>query len=153
VVELQYPSLPTDNDPNSWETLYGSVADQITAVVSELDPTQITFIAKSLGTIVLAALPTGVPLPGDVRAVWLTPIFGRESVRVGAIEKGWRSLLVAGEADDLHEPEYHEEVANRLGAASVVLARADHLLEVPGDVTATLAGFRVLTQSVLDFGR
>jgi hypothetical protein len=58
---------------------------------------------------------------------------------------------VAGEADQLHEPEHHDAVADALGAASLVLPRADHALEIPGDVIATLDGFRVMTEAVLDF--
>lgn len=153
VVEIEYGPVPAADDPESWERLYVSAAERISTAVAERNPSQVTFIAKSLGTIVLASLPAEVPLPSSVRAVWLTPIFGRESVRLGAIGKGWPSLLVAGQADELHEQQHHETVANTLGARSLVLPGADHMLEVPGNVLATLDGFRAITESVLDFVR
>lgn len=71
VVEIDYGSVPAADDPESWERLYVSVAEQIGTAVSERNPSQLTFIAKSLGTIVLASLPAEVPLPSSVRAVWL----------------------------------------------------------------------------------
>ncbi len=150
VFEIQYPFIPAVDDPDAWDTLCVSVAEQISAVLSGRDLSRITFIAKSLGTVVLASLPSEIPLPA-VKAIWLTPLFGRESVRRGALAKNWPSLLVAGEADQLHEPEHHDAVADALGAASLVLPRADHTLEIPGDVIATLDGFRVMTEAVLDF--
>lgn len=153
VVEIEYGPVPVADDPESWQRLYVSAAEQISAAVAERNPSQLTFIAKSLGTIVLASLPAWVPIPFSARAVWLTPIFGRESVRRGVIAKNWPSLLVAGEADDLHEQRHHETVANALGAGSLVLPGADHMLEVPGNVLATWDGLRTLTEGVLDFVR
>lgn len=153
VVEIEYGPVPAADDPESWERLYVSTAERISTAVSERNPSQLTFIAKSLGTIVLASLPAEVPLPSSVRAVWLTPIFGRESVRLGAIGRSWPSLLVAGQADELHEQQHHETVANTLGARSLVLPGADHMLEVPGNVLATLDGFRAITETVLEFVR
>lgn len=148
VVEVSYPAVAPGG---SWDGLYRAVADQVASAVSDTGAERVTFLAKSLGTVLLAALPPEIPLPGAVRAVWLTPIFGREPVREGAIAQGWPSLLVAGQADQFHEPSHHEAVAAALGAASVVLPGADHLLEVPGDVLATLRGWRLLTESVQGF--
>jgi hypothetical protein len=150
VAEVTYPTIPAADDAQSWATLQQAVNAQITCLLGER-PDQITFIATSMGTVVLAALPPEVPLPPTVNAIWLTPIFGWERVRSGAIAKAWPSLLVAGAADSLHEPEHHDAVTNAIGARSVVLPRADHMLEVPGDVLATLDGFRTMTESVRDF--
>ena len=153
VADVSYPSIPADHDQRAWESFHRAVADGVTSLLLASAPTRITFIAKSLGTIVLASLPAEVPIPGSVRAIWLTPIFGVETVRSGVIAQGWRSLLVAGEADSAHNNEHHNAVASAIGASSLVLPRADHLLEVPGDVLATLDGFRALTEAVIDFSQ
>jgi predicted alpha/beta hydrolase family esterase len=152
IVEVTYPTIPAADDARSWESLQQAVNRQIISHLSN-PPDRITFIAKSLGTVVLSALPAGLPFPASVSAVWLTPIFGWERVRSGAVARAWPSLLVAGAADSLHEPQHHEAVAAAIGATSVVLPSADHLLEVPGDVMATLDGFRTLTESVRNFVR
>ncbi len=151
VLEVHYPFVPAGDDPEEWAGLYRSVAEQVSTALSETSPSEVTFIAKSLGTVVLASLPDERLLLPLVRAIWITPIFGLESVRIGAIAKSWPSLLVAGEADELHQPEQHDSIAEALGAESLVLPRADHSLEVPGDVMATLDGLRTLTERVLAF--
>ncbi len=155
---VEYPSdTGRTVEGDRWRDLHSSVADQIASVVSRSGPERITFIAKSLGTVLLAGLSARATLSGpttlptEVEAIWITPIFGREQVRSGAIAHGWRSLLVAGAADEFHEAAHHDEVTEALGASSLVLPRANHLLEVPGDVRMTLAGFRSLTEAVLAF--
>lgn len=149
VVEIDYRSVPDDKDPGSWERLFASVSEQVDAVVSDARPSRVTFIAKSLGTIVLANMALAVAVP--TRAVWLTPILGRADVRDGAVSRGLPSLLVAGEVDTFHSPAHHEEVASALQARSLILPGADHLLEVPGDVMATVEGLRLLSEAVLTF--
>lgn len=151
VVEIVYPFVPAPDDRQAWDGLYADVGDQIQTAIREAVPSRVTFIAKSLGTVVLAALDDRAAIPPSVEAIWLTPIFGLEPVRRGAVTKGWPSLLVAGAADGMHEPEHHAAVTEALGAASLILPRADHLLEVPGDVMATLDGFRALTEQIVDF--
>lgn len=150
-VDIRYRVLPDDDDPESWATLQRDVRDQIGLALTESEPTRVTFIAKSLGTVLLAGLPALPSLPSSVRAVWLTPILGREPVRAGIVAKSWPSLLVGGQADPFHEPGHHDAVAGAISAESLVLPGADHLLEVPGDVMATMAGFRLLTERVLAF--
>lgn len=151
-VVVEYPGdTPLAQVPEWWDDLHSSVASQVASFLSEAAPERVTFLAKSLGSVALAALPGHVALPASVDAIWLTPIFGREPIRSGAIAHAWRSLLVAGGADEFYEPEHHEAVAEALGASSLVLPGANHLLEVPGDVRATLEGFRSLTEAVMAF--
>ena len=66
---------------------------------------RITFVAKSFGTGILADLDPAVLSSARPEAIWLTPLFGFAAVRSGAIAHGWRSLLIAGGADDYHHPE------------------------------------------------
>ncbi|MST33362.1 hypothetical protein GHK86_11615 [Acidimicrobiaceae bacterium USS-CC1] len=152
VVEVRYPERPaTEDEP--WDAFHDSVLEQVRAAVADARPDEITFVAKSLGTVALAALPPSLLAQVPVRAIWLTPIFGQASVRAGAIAMGRPSLLVAGGGDDLHAPQDHAAVAGALRAESLVIPRADHLLEVPGDVIATADGFRSLAERALGFLR
>lgn len=137
--------------PSWWESFHRSVAGEVGALLAEKRPARVSFVAKSLGTVALAALPAGIAAGAVVEAIWLTPIFGQAEVRTGARDRRWRSLLVAGEADQLHEAEHHESVRRSLGAASLVLPGADHSLEVPGDVMGTIDGLRALAGAVLEF--
>jgi hypothetical protein len=128
-----------------------SVATTVGEMVGEIRRERVTFIAKSRGSMALAALDPSVVRCDDVRAVWVTPAFGLDYVRRGAIAKGWRSLVVAGGIDSFHDPVGHDEVVRALDAWSLVLEGADHLLEVAGDVQATLACWTQVASAVLEF--
>ncbi|HXY43329.1 MAG TPA: hypothetical protein VEH29_04015 [Acidimicrobiales bacterium] len=151
-VIVEYPAeRELMNGRESLAVLHRSVSTQVETFVAEAQPAAVTFLAKSLGTIGLATLDDPRNLAGNVDAIWITPIFGQEPVWSGAIRQGLRSLLVAGEADPLHEPERYEQVRRALGADSLLLRGADHSLEVPGDVLATIDGLRSLVLAVRAF--
>ncbi len=153
-VVVEYPPRPPGANETEWEVAFrDSVATQVATLVDRAQPTRVTFLAKSIGTVVLASLEVTSQMAAQVEAVWVTPIFGQEPVRAGAVAHGWRSLLIAGGADPLHVPDHHETVREALAADSLVLPNADHSLEVPGDVLATVNGFRALAQAVLAFAR
>jgi len=112
--------------------------------------TRITFIAKSRGTLYLAAMSE--PLPCDqVDAIWVTPLLGLDYVREGVLAKAWRSLVVAGGADPFHDSDAHTAVCRELRAEQLVIVDADHGLVVAGDVRRTVNGFRALAEASLAF--
>ena len=140
------------SDDEQWQQFFGNVAEQVTGFIRETEPRRVTFIAKSLGTIALANIEVDLsPSVDRVEAIWVTPLFGRDDVCSGAIAKGWRSLLVAGEADPYHDRDGHAAVVDAIAARSLVLPGADHSLEVDGDVHATLQAHRLLVDHVIDF--
>jgi hypothetical protein len=150
VVAVEYPPAPPGGQL-PWEDLWRSVGSAVAYQLADARPARVTFVAKSLGTLALAGLAEAVVGGALVEAIWLTPLFGLERVRKGAIGHRWRSLLVAGGADGYHDPLYHEVVRDALGADSLVLAGGDHCLEVRGDVGATLDGFRALVEALAEF--
>jgi len=111
---------------------------------------RITFIAKSRGTLYLAAMSE--PLPCDqVEAIWVTPLLGFDYVRQGVLAKSWRSLVVAGGADPYHDIDAHSAVCRELQAEQLVIADANHGLVVAGDVLRTVSGFQALAEASLAF--
>jgi hypothetical protein len=150
---VEYPTVPQALPASGdwWDSFFSAVSERVAAIVAAAQPERVTFLAKSLGTMALAALPRQATGTAAVDAVWLTPLFGRDEVRAGAINQGWRSLLVAGGADELHDPAGHRAVREALVSPSLVLTAANHALEVPGDVRTTLDGWRALTEAVIAF--
>ncbi len=126
------------------------VGERVAEVLARERPSRVTFIAKSLGTLFLAAMGD-MPLPADVGAIWVTPLLGLDYAREGVMDKRWPSLLVAGSVDKYHDPAAHAEVCRTIGAESLVIDDADHGLVVAGNVLATVEGFRALAQASLDF--
>ncbi len=111
---------------------------------------RITFIAKSRGTLYLAAMSESLPCD-RVEAIWVTPLLGFDYVREGILAKSWRSLVVAGGADPYHDTKTHAEVCRELRAQELVIDDANHGLVVVGDVRRTVAGFQALAESSLAF--
>ena len=136
---------------DDWPRFHAAVDEAVGQLIDERSPSRVTFVAKSLGTIALAALSREVALPPRVDAVWITPLFGEPQVREGAIAHGWRSLIVAGAADPYNSAPDTEAVRVALGADVVVAPDADHGLEVPGDVIATIDGLRAVVEAVVRF--
>ena len=126
-----------------------AVGGTIRAIVATTEPERVTFVAKSLGTVVLAGL--GAISCEDVRALWLTPIFGEDYICEGAITKRWPSLVVAGGADPYHHSAAHARVVAATGGRSLLIEGASHSLEVAGDVMSTVEGMHKLAAAVLEF--
>jgi hypothetical protein len=111
---------------------------------------RITFIAKSRGTLYLAAMSESLPCD-RVDAIWVTPLLGFDYVREGIVTKSWRSLVVAGGADPYHDADAHAEVCRQVRAQELVIANANHGLVVVGDVRRTVSGFQALAEASLEF--
>lgn len=114
---------------------------------------EVVLIPKSFGTRVVAAVTDMLDDVGaeNVSALFVTPMFQREAVRDAIIATGWRSLFAVGAADDVRDPTGDEIVASALDATVLAIARANHGLEIPGDLTATMAGFDQLAATSLAF--
>lgn len=127
-----------------------AVTRQVAEIVDAHRPDRLTFVAKSRGTLVLAAMDESV-LACAPEAIWVTPLTGLEYVRSGMVEKAWRSLVVAGGADPYHDPAGHAAVLTAIGAEDLVVDGANHGLVVEGDVLVTVEGYRRLAEATLRF--
>lgn len=104
------------------------------------DYRHLVLVGKSLGTLALADLLTGAAAGRSPACVWLTPLLG-DAGMTGAISRTRPpSLFVIGSADPLYDAEALGALAAGTGGRSLVVEGADHGLEVPGDLRATLAG-------------
>jgi hypothetical protein len=130
-----------------------AVVTQVTEAMDRHQPDTVTFVAKSRGTLFLAAMDTSV-VTCDVNAMWITtPLIGLDYVREGIVDKAWRSMLVAGSADPYHDPVVHDEICAELDAVGLVIPGGNHGLVVDGDVLATVDGYRQLAEASLSFAR
>ena len=129
-----------------------AVVSSARRLVEESAPTRLTFVAKSLGTLVVAlagdAMTAGV---ATVDVIWLTPTFGVDAIRDAAIARGWRSLVVSGDADTWYDREAMEALVAAVGGEALTIEGADHSLIIDGDVFATIEGLRRLAEAVIRF--
>jgi hypothetical protein len=135
------------DEPPRW------VEDRVRAALDHLrgQDAHPLLVAKSL-TSLAAPLAARERLP----AVWLTPLIAQGGTSVATpVLDGLRAataprLLVGGSAD----PTWDRTAAASLdGADTLELPDADHSLEVPGDVTRSLANLKVVTDAVSRFAR
>lgn len=85
------------------------VFERVVEIVESDAWDRVTFVAKSRGTLFLSTMPS-LPCSAPIEAIWVTPLLGFDYVRTGVLEKRWRSLMVAGSADDYHDGPAHPRV-------------------------------------------
>lgn len=149
VCVIEYPLAVTGSVP--FDEIMQSSREQLESFVGSVLPRRITFVAKSLGSAVLSSLTKDQCGSAQVESIWLTPLFNEAWVRTGAIQLGWKSLLVAGDADPYHDPQGYEEVRRALGAESLILRGANHSLEIPNAPESTVAALSDLVEAVRRF--
>lgn len=130
---------------------FSAIGTQIQAVIDECPRARVTFVVKSIGTMILGAVGPDLRLPAEVDVLWLTPIFRQDYVKATAIRMGWRSFVASGTADFHYDAEATRAVVDALGADELVIDGAEHNLEVPGDVRATVAALDRLATATLGF--
>src|SRR3954451_14240414 len=149
---VPYPDWRPGLDEERAVEFVSNVDASIRQIVNEVRPHRLPLLAKSLGCEVVARLdPSIVPNGCRVEVLWCTPVFALPAVRDGAVAKAWPSTVVSGDADPFYDPAGTDAVVDATGGSALIIAGADHSLEVNGDVLATLDGFRQLAEVVLAF--
>jgi hypothetical protein len=152
VRNISYPHdpRPTGFDLDENRSFFAAVRELVQSEIDFDTWDTVTFVAKSLGTLVLGAVGRELRLPPRVGAVWVTPIFEVGYVRDAAIALGWRSLIVSGTADPYYDRAATDAVVRELDANHIVIDGADHRLVVKDDVLATIEGTRRMAEATLD---
>jgi len=151
VRDVAYPEITAPTlDDESWAMLCNASADQVRRFVAEGPWDRAVFVAKSLGTGILARIGQQLDVPSP-SAIWLTPLFRDATTRDAAIAGRWPALLVAGTADFAHDDAGFDQVAVALGAHTLLIDGADHGLEIPGDAKVTAEVMSRLVDATLEF--
>ena len=112
---------------------------------------RVTLVGKSLGTLAMGHVLGTLSPSRQLQAVWLTPLLKTAELRAQIRHTHPRSLFVIGSED----PHYHAaeiaELAHVTRGAALVLPGADHLLEVPEGVLASLRVMGQILQALQDF--
>jgi len=129
-------------------------ADAVAAwktVTCQQDYERVTLIGKSLGTWAMADLLEIDPPAGRAEAIWLTPLLGENWVRQSIVQWGKRSLFVIGTADPSYEPSVLEELRRSTGGEVLAVNDADHSMEIPGQVIASIQVLGRVIAAVMAF--
>jgi hypothetical protein len=134
-----FMSLPKD-EWRDW--LRADVEAALKVVLAQRSYERLTLIGKSLGTLAMGYLLEAGSILSDTRAVWLTPL-AREEILRGQVKRyGGSSLFVIGSADHHFDETLLEELRSATKGELLVIERAEHGLEIPGDVIASLEAMK-----------
>ncbi len=140
--------LPRDKQ-RAW--LLDDASAAFRSALSQRPYDDLIMIGKSLGTLAMGHLLTGEPPPtARTRAVWLTPLLAEDILRAQMIDFDGRSLLVIGATD----PHYDRACLDELRAAghdTMIIDNADHSLDVPGDIAASVRAVEQVMQALQAF--
>lgn len=99
---------------------------------------RVTSVGKSIGTRAIGhLLATEEPLP-SLRCVWLTPILRNDLLRAQIKQRPHRALFVVGASDSHYDPDMLVEVQEATTGQAMVIEKADHSLEIRGDIVQSM---------------
>jgi hypothetical protein len=112
---------------------------------------QVTLVGKSIGTRAIGhLLATEKQLP-SLRCVWLTPILRNELLYAQIRQRPHRALFVSGSADSHHDPVRLTEVQQVTAGRVMVIADADHSLEINGDAVESVHALEGIIAEIRKF--
>ncbi|MBN1370991.1 MAG: hypothetical protein JW987_03445 [Anaerolineaceae bacterium] len=143
-----YDQLPPEDKQHALAT---EVDAAVQAALAQDHYTEIVFVGKSLGTLALAHLAVNSPLSSSASFIWLTPLVKQAPLRSAVAQARPRSLFVSGTADPLYDPAFFAEVVQSCRGESLLIPNADHVLEIPGDLPASLEAMRRVLNAIASF--
>ena len=135
------------SDEEQYRWLFSDADAAYYAAKTQRTYRRVTLVGKSLGTHALAHLLSEESELHDASAVWLTPLLNDADFRKRLARCPQRSLFVIGTADLTYNMEQLEALKRTSNYEVEEIENADHSLEIPGDVNASLKALqRVLTR-------
>jgi predicted alpha/beta-hydrolase family hydrolase len=153
-VEYAYnrrPDFAALSSAGQAEWLYADTAAACRAGLAQRAYRQITLVGKSLGTLAMGHLLGAVPDLAAARAVWLTPLLRLDHLRAQIAGWGGASLFVIGTADPHYDRDALAEAQAATNGSAVVVADADHSLEIAGDIVRSLQAMIEVVQALERF--
>ncbi|MBA3416792.1 MAG: hypothetical protein H0U10_16350 [Chloroflexia bacterium] len=143
-VEYAYnrtPEFRAIDDAEQRRWLLADASAAIDAALAQRPYRGVTLIGKSLGTAAMAHLVadlSAAPVSCSWSAVWLTPLLAEPPVLAGIRAFAGPSLVVIGTADPHHDAALLADLGATPGIETVVVAGADHGMDIPGDPIASV---------------
>jgi hypothetical protein len=153
-VEYDYYRKPAFGKASGVERGRWLFADAVAALEAGLAQRpyeQVVLVGKSLGTLAMGYLITTDARLAQALCIWLTPLVRNEMLRQQIGQTKPRSLFVIGTADPHYDPDCLSEVVKATQGQSVVIAGANHSLEVVGSIFESLRALERVVQAVATF--
>lgn len=112
---------------------------------------RVALVGKSLGTGVVAHLCRDLPVLAGAQAAYLTPMLGTPFFDPAFAETRNPAFVALGTADRYYDAEALEQLRRRREFRLTVVEGADHSMNVPGDLEASLANMARVVRETVDF--
>lgn len=132
------------------ERLYTDTLHSLSAAYGQRAHTSVLLIGKSLGTMAMAHLLESRRWP-IAASVWLTPILSGENVRQELTRMSERSFVAIGTDDGEYDEPLLQELEQRHGVDVCTIERAEHSIDIDGDVAGSVAAVRNVMQRLQSF--
>jgi hypothetical protein len=108
----------------------------------------VVLVGKSIGTLALASLVMdGVAAP----TIWLTPLLRQPYLVEAAFKQKGPALFIGSSSDPTFDPAQLQRIQAAGKGEGLVFSGADHSLEIPGDIFASLEIMRQVLEHVRTF--
>jgi hypothetical protein len=108
---------------------------------------RLVLVGKSIGTLALAHLAAQTTLASQASTIWLTPLLRQPHLVEAALRCTGPALFACGTGDATYDPAALERI-QAAGAQTLVLERANHSLEVPGEPFLSLRYLEEMLKAV-----
>ncbi|MGG3468728.1 alpha/beta family hydrolase [Neobacillus pocheonensis] len=139
----------SEADQEQW--MYEDVKAVVEKVLMDAHYDQWILMSKSIGTIPMAMEWTQKNFIPNAIGIWLTPLLKVDSVYHAILETKLPSLCVIGDHDHHYIEERISLLKNNEILRTLVIPKADHSLEIPGDTSATINAAREVITSIQEF--
>lgn len=156
-VEYAYNTVPgfgklPPEEADRW--LATDVRAAYQAAINQRPYRELILVGKSLGTMAMAHLLTGPErFAGNIKAIWLTPAFRMAGLAGLMAQADVPSLVILGDADPHYDPAALAALPAAMQSGIVVIPGANHGLDQPGDVNASVAALAQAVSAMAGFMR
>jgi pimeloyl-ACP methyl ester carboxylesterase len=131
--------------------LEGDAWAAVQAARSQREYQHLLLVAKSIGTLAMSMLLLNHPELRTGVTIWLTPLFRLPLVEQATQQLNGPALFVAGTGDSTFDPERLEFLQNTIQAEALIFPRADHSLEIPGDLMGSIENLQQMVRGLTGF--
>ena len=132
------------------ERLYTDTLQSLLVAYGQHSYASVVLVGKSLGTMAMAHLLDAQRWP-IVATTWLTPILRRDDVRQGLVNMAHRAFLAIGTDAGEYDRQLLDELEHHRGVDVCTIERAEHSIDIVGDVPGSVAAVQIVTQRLQDF--
>ena len=154
LVDYRYSQRPDYQTMDAEERQRCLLADTVAAcraALAERHYQHVTLVGKSLGTRAMAHLLATEESLRGADTIWFTPIWGETPIRSALLAAKQRALVVIGTADPHYDPQIADEVRRAINGELLVIADAEHGLEIEGDMLRSLGALDATMRAVVRF--